>query len=111
MKLSTIIIILLVLLVAAGALAFYELRADLSIEIDDHEQNVTVWAWTVGEALAEAGVPVWQEDKVIPAVDERALLNMGVDKVFRGSLVKEVVDYLNKHFGQPAMQPSRTESR
>ncbi|MFN2153399.1 MAG: ubiquitin-like domain-containing protein [Anaerolineales bacterium] len=71
MKLSTIIIILLVLLVAAGALAFYELRADLSIEIDDHEQNVTVWAWTVGEALAEAGVPVWQEDKVIPAVDER----------------------------------------
>ena len=48
---------------------------------------------------------------IIPAVDERALLNMGVDKVFRGSLVKEVVDYLNKHFGQPAMQPSRTESR
>ncbi len=35
----------------------------------------------------------------IPAVDEEALLKMGVRKVFRGSLVGDVVSYLNQYFG------------
>jgi methylmalonyl-CoA mutase C-terminal domain/subunit len=34
---------------------------------------------------------------IIPGVDEDALLRMGVKKVFCGSLVREVVGYLNKH--------------
>jgi len=38
---------------------------------------------------------------IIPAVDEDALLKMGVKKVFRGSLVGEVVRYLSDHFGRP----------
>jgi len=37
---------------------------------------------------------------VIPAADEEALLKMGVRRVFRGSLVAEVVDFLNGHFEQ-----------
>jgi len=48
---------------------------------------------------------------IIPAEDEEALLKMGVNKVFRGSLVKEVVEYLHRCFDQPQRQPSRTESR
>lgn len=32
---------------------------------------------------------------IIPAADEEALLKVGVRKVFRGSLVREVVEYLN----------------
>ncbi len=36
---------------------------------------------------------------IIPAVDEDALLKMGVEKVFRGSLVGDVVAYLNRRFG------------
>ncbi|MEW6442854.1 MAG: cobalamin-dependent protein [bacterium] len=37
---------------------------------------------------------------VIPVADEEPLLRMGVQKVFRGSLVREVVDYLNGLSGQ-----------
>jgi methylmalonyl-CoA mutase C-terminal domain/subunit len=37
---------------------------------------------------------------IIPAVDEEALLNLGVNKVFCGSLVGDVVAYLNQRFGQ-----------
>jgi len=70
-KISSVAAIILVLFIGAGALALLGLRANLSIAIDDQEQNITVWAWTVGEALAEAGIPVWQEDKVTPAVGER----------------------------------------
>lgn len=36
---------------------------------------------------------------IIPAVDEEALLEMGVKRVFCGSLVREVVGYLNQYFG------------
>jgi methylmalonyl-CoA mutase C-terminal domain/subunit len=36
---------------------------------------------------------------IIPAVDEDALLKMGVKRVFRGSLVGDVVAYLNQCFG------------
>lgn len=36
---------------------------------------------------------------VIPGQDESELLAMGVERVFRGSLVGEVVDYLDEQFG------------
>ena len=37
---------------------------------------------------------------IVPAVDEDALLKMGVKKVFCGSLVGDVVDYLNQCFAR-----------
>ncbi len=37
---------------------------------------------------------------IVPAVDEDALLKMGVKKVFCGSLVGEVVGYLNQYFSR-----------
>jgi len=49
---------------------------------------------------------------IIPAVDEDALLKMGVRKVFCGSLVRDVVAYLSQHFG-PRESPGQNfkESR
>ena len=49
---------------------------------------------------------------IIPAVDEDALLKMGVERVFCGSLVRDVVVYLNQHFG-PRESPGQNceESR
>jgi len=35
---------------------------------------------------------------IVPPQDEEILLEMGVRHVFRGSLVKEVVEYLNDYF-------------
>lgn len=35
---------------------------------------------------------------IVPPQDESELLNMGVKRVFRGSLVKDVVAYLNRYF-------------
>ena len=35
---------------------------------------------------------------IIPPEDENILLGMGVRRVFRGSLVKEVIEYLNGYF-------------
>jgi methylmalonyl-CoA mutase C-terminal domain/subunit len=35
---------------------------------------------------------------IIPPGDENKLLKMGVKRVFRGSLVREVIDYLNHYF-------------
>jgi methylmalonyl-CoA mutase C-terminal domain/subunit len=35
---------------------------------------------------------------IIPPQDEQALVRMGIKKVFRGSLVKDVVNYLVHHF-------------
>ena len=35
---------------------------------------------------------------IIPPEDENILLGMGVKRVFRGSLVKEVIEYLNHYF-------------
>ncbi len=37
---------------------------------------------------------------IIPAVDEDALLKMGVGKIFCGSLVGDVAAYLNRYFAQ-----------
>jgi methylmalonyl-CoA mutase C-terminal domain/subunit len=49
---------------------------------------------------------------IIPAVDEDALLKMGVRKVFCGSLVRDVVAYLNQHFGPGESRGQNTrESR
>lgn len=36
---------------------------------------------------------------IMPAQDEAKLLKMGVDRVFRGSLVRDVVSYLNERVG------------
>jgi methylmalonyl-CoA mutase, C-terminal domain len=36
---------------------------------------------------------------ILPAEDEEELKRMGVDRVFRGSLVSEVVEYLKDRFG------------
>jgi methylmalonyl-CoA mutase C-terminal domain/subunit len=36
---------------------------------------------------------------IMPAQDEARLLKMGVDRVFRGSLVRDVVSYLNERVG------------
>jgi len=36
---------------------------------------------------------------IMPAEDEESLMNLGVKRVFRGSLVGEVVEYLNHYFG------------
>jgi methylmalonyl-CoA mutase C-terminal domain/subunit len=35
---------------------------------------------------------------IIPPEDENILLGMGVKRVFRGSLVREVIEYLNHYF-------------
>jgi methylmalonyl-CoA mutase C-terminal domain/subunit len=35
---------------------------------------------------------------IVPPQDEEKLINMGVKRVFRGSLVKDVVEYLNEYF-------------
>jgi len=37
---------------------------------------------------------------IFPPEDEETLLGMGVKKVFRGSLVREVVEFLNGYFGE-----------
>ena len=36
---------------------------------------------------------------IMPAEDTEELLKMGVSRVFRGSLVVDVVEYLNSYFG------------
>lgn len=35
---------------------------------------------------------------IIPPEDEKTLMGMGVKRVFRGSLVSEVIEYLNHYF-------------
>ena len=36
---------------------------------------------------------------IVPPQDEEVLIKMGVKRVFRGSLVKDVANYLKKYFG------------
>ena len=36
---------------------------------------------------------------IVPPQDEEEIIKMGVKRVFRGSLVKDVVDYLKQYFG------------
>jgi len=48
---------------------------------------------------------------VLPAEDEQPLVAMGVRRVFRGSLVREVVLYLESEFGpQPGPENARREA-
>jgi methylmalonyl-CoA mutase C-terminal domain/subunit len=36
---------------------------------------------------------------IVPPQDEQKLIKMGVKRVFRGSLVKDVINYLKQYFG------------
>jgi uncharacterized protein YabE (DUF348 family) len=71
MKKSVIIAILLVLIITIGTIAALELHQTTTVEIDGIEQSVTAWAWTVGDVLAAAGIPVVEGDIIFPPVDAR----------------------------------------
>jgi len=59
------------MLIAIGAYAAFELHQTITIDIDGEEQTVTTWAWTVGDALSAAEIPVIEGDIVTPAINER----------------------------------------
>jgi resuscitation-promoting factor RpfB len=71
MKKVTILAGIFVLLIAIGLFAAFELHQTITIDIDGEEQTVSTWAWTVGDALFAAGIPVAEGDIVTPAVDDR----------------------------------------
>jgi len=71
MKSSTIIAILLMLIVAAGAFALLELRQSVTVEIDGQPLTFTTWGWTVGDVLTSASIAIAEGDIVTPNVDER----------------------------------------
>ncbi len=70
MKKITFTIIFLVL-IAIGIFAALEVRPTVTIEIDGEDQSITTWAWTVGDVLKAAGIPVTEGDIVSPPLDER----------------------------------------
>jgi len=71
MKNTVIITIVLVLLTAVGTLAALELHQTITIESDGVEQSVTAWAWTVGDVLTAASIPVVEGDIISPTVEAR----------------------------------------
>ena len=71
MKATTIVIIIVVLAVTAGVFILLELHQTTEIDIDGQAQTVTVWAWTVGDMLAAAGIPVTEGDLISPLVEAR----------------------------------------
>ena len=71
MKRFALISVVSVLLIIFGVFAAIELHPTVTINIDGEEQTTTVWAWTVGDALTSAGIPVSDGDIVTPPVNER----------------------------------------
>ncbi len=71
MKNIVIIAIILVLTTAVGTFAALELHQTITIEIDGVEQSVTAWAWTVGDVLTAARIPVVEGDIISPSVEAR----------------------------------------
>ena len=71
MKKVTIIAVALILLIAISVFIAIELHPTVTFDIDGDEQTITVWAWTVGDALTAAGIPISEGDIVTPPVNER----------------------------------------
>ncbi len=71
MKSSLVVAIILVLAVVAGIFTFLEFRTTVTIKVDGLEYSTRVWARTVEDALAGAGIPFTEGDQVIPGLDQR----------------------------------------
>ncbi len=72
MKISTLTAIVLVVLLAAGAVfAAFTLRAEVTVTVDGEPQTAAVWAWTVADALGTMGIPVTEGDVITPALESR----------------------------------------
>lgn len=71
MKISTIITVILVLAIAAGGFALLNLHTTVTIDVDGQINSAKVWAWSVKDALAAAGVSLTQGDVVTPDLDLR----------------------------------------
>ncbi|MFC1996204.1 ubiquitin-like domain-containing protein [Chloroflexota bacterium] len=66
-----IIAIVLVIIIAIGTFVALELHQTITIMVDEEKQIVTTWAWTVGDALTAAGIPVVDGDIIAPLVEAR----------------------------------------
>jgi uncharacterized protein YabE (DUF348 family) len=71
LKKQVFIVIFLILIFAIVSLAVSELRHTITIEIGGEKQVVTVWAWTVRDALKNADIKVYTGDIITPEEDER----------------------------------------
>lgn len=71
MKISVIIAISLVLIIAIATFTGLEYHQAITIESDGEKQSFTAWAWTVGDALTHAGIQVSEGDIVTPPVEAR----------------------------------------
>jgi resuscitation-promoting factor RpfB len=71
MKISTIITVSLVLLIAVSGVVLLELRNNITFEIDSQEYTTTVWAWSVEDAFAAAEIPLTEGDIVTPELNQR----------------------------------------
>ena len=91
MKNTVIIAIVMVLLTAVGTLAALELHQTITIETDGVEQSITAWAWTVGDVLTAASIPVVEGDIISPTVEAR-LPDNGHVSIKRASWVTVTAD-------------------
>ena len=72
MKISTpTAIVLVLLLVVSVVFAVLSLRAEVTIDAHGDTRTTTVWAWTVEDALAAAGISITAGDMVTPPLDSR----------------------------------------
>jgi len=71
LKNPIIIVVFLILIIAIASLSVSEFRHAITIQIGGEKQAAKVWAWTVGDALKDADVKVYEGDIVTPAEDER----------------------------------------
>ena len=71
LKKPIIIVISLILIIAFASLFISELRHAITIESGGEKQAITVWAWTVSDALKNAGIKIYEGDIVTPAEDAR----------------------------------------
>jgi uncharacterized protein YabE (DUF348 family) len=71
LKKPIIIVIFLILIIAIASLSISELRHAITIESGGEKQAITVWAWTVSDALKNAGIKIYEGDIVTPAEDAR----------------------------------------
>ena len=71
LKKPVIIVISFFLITATVFLVVSELRQTVTIDISGEKQTITVWAWTVRDALKNAEIKVYTGDKITPAEDAR----------------------------------------
>lgn len=80
------------LLVLAGAVgSYFYLEKNITIEADGKTLNVSTFAGTVGEALAEKDIKVAPEDVITPGIDERLKDGMSI-RIKRAFAVKILSD-------------------